>query len=259
VKTNGTAGRAEAFRLVSTVITRLVSGTRRRAAFVFPESTNSHRSSRFTLSQVSAHASPGSNTGTYQGTVTLNQSNPMWQAYGSTTAYMFATPVFAAAQLQMNRSHTPLSNGSLTIAIPGVGINGGGSGGGSGTCFSPDTRIKTAEGDKTISELKAGDLVLTAAGTWRPVSSVSVTAVQSKLFVMPDGALVTANHRLLSGGRWIEAGECLEETKSYDGLVYNLKVSTEEPEGLADSPATEHSFTLSSGLIAHNGGPQGTC
>src|SRR5208282_1638146 len=88
-------------------------------------------------SGTSAADSAGSNTGTYTGGFTLNQSSNVLVPVG-TPAIAWTTPFIQGAQYQNLQGRVALSSGSLVAATTAAGSGGGGSGGGGGggSCFS---------------------------------------------------------------------------------------------------------------------------
>lgn len=213
-----------------------------------------------------AHDSIGSNTGTYVGTWGLNNNfvvGVQQSVSGAQIAWPY--PILNVLAFQSLRGHVPLSNAPIAVNVIGVSngsvtSNGGGSSSGysgktgvNGGCFTARTLIKTDKGPKPICEVEAGDLVLTAKGTWRPViARISHEAEPRVLHVMPDGSKVTYKHQILVDGVWIPAGEVYKETVECDEKVYTLSVSSSEPESTGHAPDTEHSFTLENGIIATN-------
>jgi len=204
-------------------------------------------------SGTTAADSAGSNTGTYQGTVTLNQAMPTYGAVGS-PAIAWRQKTYLASQVQNNRTHIVLSSGAIsgTDTAGGSGGGGGTSGGGGGGCFSPNTRVLTHRGDIPFSDLNVGDLVFTAAGTWRPVKRILIHDWTDKMLDMGDGEFITYKHHVLEEGIWQPGIEVFDHARAYNGKVYNLEVDTDEPSGLAFSPMSEHSYQLSNRRIAHN-------
>jgi hypothetical protein len=156
---------------------------------------------------------------------------------------------------------TCLSDNSVPLIASGLYITaatttsgtGGGHGGGGNPCFSPDTKVRTHRGDIPFSYIKVGDFVLTAKGTWRPVRFIKWSHWQGEAYDMGDG-IVTPNHLLLKDGAWVPARDTgWYVPTEYDGRVGNLWIDA--PEGDESSPETEHSYTLASGVVAHNTPP----
>jgi hypothetical protein len=207
--------------------------------------------------------SAGSNTGTYTGSPTLNQSSEIYNPIGS-PAIAWTFPSFGAAQAQSNIRRVALSSGALGASTPITGSAGGSGGGTPGTiagggCFSPDTKVKTSAGAVRFDKLRVGDLVLTANGTYRPILQVHQHNWTDDLLQMPGG-LVTKLHPVLSEGKWVRAHQVFTETVPFKGVVWNLTIDTEDPtfeEIQLDSPTTEHSFVLENGHVAHNAGAVG--
>jgi len=210
----------------------------------------------------------GSNTGTYEGSPTLNQSSASISVIGTPPA-AWPYQTIKAMQLQSLSSHIPLSAAAIQalttasstpVITSGGGTSGGtntfnnGSGGTNGGCFTGDTPVKTAIGiPRAIIDTRRGDLVLTAKGTWRPVLALIVHEAELRtMHRLPGGGLVTFDHQILIGGEWIKAGLVYTDTIDVNEPVYTLSVSSEEPESNGYSPTTEHSFTLEDGTIATN-------
>jgi hypothetical protein len=97
--------------------------------------------------------------------------------------------------------------------------------------------------------LKAGDLVWTARGTWRPVERVAVHDFRGMLLDMGHQELVTRDHPIQVGAGWHPAEVRFREEAFYDGKIYNAEVKADDDGSAAD---TEHSYTLASGLVCHN-------
>lgn len=200
--------------------------------------------------------SAGTNTGTYQNTPTLNQSSAAISVIGTPQiAWPFQT--FLASQGQNLKNRVPLSSGAMSAATPAAGGTGGGSGGGSGGggahggCFSGNTRVKTWRGDIPIAEVVVGDLVLTAAGTWRPVVRVlEHEPCERTMCDMGVGELITLPHTILATDLWVPASELFDSRVSYEQAVFNLSISARTLDPI--SPKTENSFTLTNGRVVHN-------
>ena len=134
------------------------------------------------------------------------------------------------------------------------GSTGGGSFGGGSTppqgCFSGNTQIKTQRGDIPFSDLKVGDFVLTARKTWKPISKIAVHENWSGLVHdLGQGEMITSNHPILVEGKWTVAGTVFGAWSLSNQTVFNLEVDATDDIHDAE---TEHSFTLSNGLVAHN-------
>jgi len=207
----------------------------------------------------SAADSIGSNTGTYQASPTLNQTTPVVTLQGS-PAIAWPFPTLTALQTQNLRTNVPLSGGPMSATMVAGTTSGGGSGGGGGggfgggggRCFTGDTLVKTARGPSFIKSILEGDYVLTAKGTWKPVSLIIHEAEPLVMHELPGGGQVTYSHQILVDGVWRNAGDMFTKTIHTDEPVYNLSVHTNEDLALKDSPITERSFTLCDGTIAHN-------
>lgn len=128
-----------------------------------------------------------------------------------------------------------------TPAFGGAPVGGGG--GGNGGCFSPETEVWTPRGDIPISELIPGDKVQTRIG-WRKVLAVLKHDYDGPLHEMPDGFLVTPDHRIRKGMEWVRAASLFDRVIQYQGPVYNLSI-----EGETDD---EHCYRLANGYLAHN-------
>jgi hypothetical protein len=213
-------------------------------------------------SGTTATDSIGSNTGTYENAPTLNQSSAVVTVQGSPAiAFPFITII--ALQQQTLRNRVPLSATGMSATTPasgsssgsGGGSSGGysgGGGGGRGGCFSGNTLVRASRGDIAIKDWKDGDFILTAKGTWRPAVLVTHDSEPRTMHRMGfTDELVTYDHHVLKG-KWIKAGEVFAETRNHNDKVYTLCVLSGEPLELAFSPRTEHSFTLTSGLVVHN-------
>jgi Concanavalin A-like lectin/glucanases superfamily/Hint domain len=223
-------------------------------------------------SGTSAADSIGSNTGTYEGSPTLDQMSPVITILGTPQiAWPFNSAV--ALALQNLRNWTPLSGTGLQASTPttgsgtttsGGGSTPGGSGytGGSGTtnpsrggglCFSGNTRIKTQRGDVRIMDIQVGDLCLTAKGNWLPVRELIIHEAQPvRMHVMPNDELVTFKHGILFNSIWVDAGRIFTSTIDVNILLFTISMDSDEPLDQMLSATTERSFTLSSGVIAHN-------
>jgi hypothetical protein len=141
---------------------------------------------------------------------------------------------------------------TANVAATTTASGTGGGGGGAPTCFSPNTKVQTRRGNVSFSELRAGDFVLTARGTWREVVFVTCLDYEGPMLDMGGGELVTPTHLFLSGNKWLPVEELnLFERTHYKGTIHNAHLETEKgDEGHA--PDTEHSYTLSNGHLAHN-------
>lgn len=208
-------------------------------------------------SGTTAADSIGSNTGTYEGSPTLNQTSPIVSVEGTpATAWPF--PTLLALQFQTLRTHVPLSSGAITVKVTAGGTSsGGGSGGGTGSkggvCFTGDTLIKTRRGAVAIRDIIVGDEVLTAKGTWRTVYALKRhEPAHRTLHVIRGEELVTYDHKILIEDEWVNAGDVFTMTKESDDAVYTLSILTSEPESQAGSATSEHSYTLECGVIASN-------
>lgn len=212
-------------------------------------------------SGTTAADSAGSNTGTYAGTVTLNQIQTVDAGVGS-PAYAWTQPSILTAQAQSLQGRSPLSAGAMVASTTATGSGGGTAGGSTGGgsfgggstppqgCFSGNTKIKTKRGDVAFSDLKAGDFVLTARKTWKPISKIAVHENWSGLVHdMGNGEMITSNHPVLVEGKWTAAGNVFGAWSFSNQTVFNLEVdATDDIHGAE----TEHSFTLSNSLVAHN-------
>lgn len=203
----------------------------------------------------------GTNTGTYAGTVVLNQPVAVDSGVGS-PAYAWLQPSILTAQAQSLQGRSPLSAGAMIATTTATGTGGGTAGGSTGGgsfgggntppqgCFSGNTKIKTKRGDVAFSDLKVGDLVLTARKTWKPISKIAVHENWSGLVHdLGNEEMITSNHPVLAEGKWKAAGNVFGAWRFSNQTVFNLEVdATDDIHGAE----TEHSFTLSNGLVAHN-------
>lgn len=131
-----------------------------------------------------------------------------------------------------------------TITTPAFGGGGtSGGGGGSGPCFDPETKILTMRGYIPMEMIQVGDRVQTRKG-WRNVKEVLVHEYDGPMREMPDGGLVTLEHRIRKGDYWVRADSIFSHEVLYRGPVYNLSI-----EGKTDE---EHCYRLANGYIAHN-------
>jgi hypothetical protein len=71
---------------------------------------------------------------------------------------------------------------------------------------------------------------------------------------MSNGELVTIQHGIATETGWKRAQRAFPDREVFivEDHVYDLMVDVEESESQLLSPATEHSYTLESGLVAHN-------
>lgn len=143
---------------------------------------------------------------------------------------------------QLTAQTSTIYLGIITTPAHGGGNTGGGGGGG-GPCFDPETKVLTIDATKAFEELKVGDQVLTLAG-WRRVRKVLVHEYDGPLHEMPDGGLVTPDHRIRRGDGWVRAAEIFGSIVHYVGPVYNLSIF-----GASDA---EHCYRLANGYTAHN-------
>jgi hypothetical protein len=90
----------------------------------------------------------------------------------------------------------PQANGAAPPPNPPTG---GGSGG--RYCFSGDTKIIGEHGLIAFRDVRVGDVILTGAGTLRPVAEVHRHDYDGNL-VPIDGGPVTESHELLSLSDW---------------------------------------------------------
>ena len=84
------------------------------------------------------------------------------------------------------------SSGALGATTTVSGSNFGSGGGtpgtiGGGGCFEGSVRVRTSAGLKRFDEIQVGDLVKTAAGTFRPVLQVHQHEWHDDLLVMQGG------------------------------------------------------------------------
>ncbi len=155
------------------------------------------------------------------------------------------------AQVVNGDGHVPI-NINVTAVVPSSGSGGGGGGGGGGNiCFTPLTRVLTDNGVKTIIDVRIGDRVLTARGTWRAVVRTTCTPYKGLMHCMCDPEYVTPGHLILRQGVWVRARELYPDTIPYEGTIHNLHVEC-APEDDGSAPDTEHSYTLANGAVVHN-------
>lgn len=203
----------------------------------------------------SAADSAGTNTGTYVSAPSLNQSSPIMAPDGSPAIAWSAGPLLVQ-QAQTLQSVEALSAGPLAFQTPGTGNSGGGTGGtgsgGGGTgyqgghgCFSGNTRVITQRGSIPISQVRVGDFVLTAKGTWRPVQDTLVYEPQLReMRDMGNGELSTPDHYVYINLVKTPAGEIFPDVVEYEGCVHNLSILTEDE--------LERSYTLANGFVVSN-------
>ena len=177
------------------------------------------------------------------------------------TYYVYADdPTFAGGavtyqsttnQLVVYQNDGRVSFGSITTA------SGGGGTGGGGTCFSPNTKVKTQRGDVSFWDIREDDFALTARGTWRRILQVRCSEHTDRpMLNMGDDELVTLGHLFKHDG-WTPAKDMgFGEELPYTGLIANLCIETEEDDD-GSGLDTEHSYTLANGHVVHNM-PQGT-
>src|SRR4029077_19862940 len=192
-----------------------------------------------------------SNPGTYRGGFTLNQTTPLLEPVGS-PAIAWTEPIAQAAQEQNFQGNISLSVGNMSAATPTSGSGSGSGGGSSGgaLCFSPETLLKTQRGDIRFDEIEVGDQVVTARGTSRKITKVHIHDYEGPMFELPHGGLITPSHEVLRE-RWLPAHEVLSKWQPFHGKVYNATVEA-DPRDSGNERDTEHSYTLASGIVAHN-------
>lgn len=134
----------------------------------------------------------------------------------------------------------------------GGGTGGGGGGGGGVLCFTPGTKVKTLFGPKAIADVRVGDRVRTARGTWRTVTHTTCTPYKGTMLHMddPDNG-VTPTHLFKRLWEWVPARACYADRYLYEGNIHNLHVDS-APEDDGTKPDTEHSYTLANGEVVHN-------
>lgn len=193
------------------------------------------------------------------GTVSYNSGSVTPGGYGAWLVY-FADPTYAGGSvtfLATANLATTFSNdgyvgiGIITTASGGGGTGGGGGGGGVLKCFTPDTLVKTLNGETAIGELEPGDLVLTAKGTWVPIFAIVSRDYEGPILPTGVGG-VTPHHGFLQDLYWVSAYKIFGHPDYYEGKVLNLVIKSDETLTEMMSPRTEHSFTLANGLVAHN-------
>ena len=99
--------------------------------------------------------------------------------------------------------------------------------------------------------MQIGDKVLTARGTWKPVSFVTTREWDGPMLDMGDEELSTLTH-LVRQDAWKHMDKCFEFPQvAYKGTIHNLHIDCDvDDDGSALD--TEHSYTLSNGLTVHN-------
>ena len=158
------------------------------------------------------------------------------------------TYVSTANQLDLNSNDGRVCFGFITTAI-----GGGGSGGGGGsTCFSPNTKVITQRGGIPFSEIRDGDLALTARGTWRRIILVTSHEFSGEGLDMGNDEFVTRGHHFRHNDEWMHAYEMgIFAPKQYEGVIANLWIEA-EPDDDGSGLDTEHSYTLANGYVVHN-------
>ncbi len=132
--------------------------------------------------------------------------------------------------------------GKITTAGGGGGT---GSGGGGGACFTPNTRVITKDGIKAISEIVAGDEVLTQRG-WRIVRRLLTHSYEGPLHHMGNQECVTPTHHFWFERRWTKAMVIFPVVRASGArVVFNLAIE-------GDGSDEEQCYTLANGRIAHN-------
>jgi hypothetical protein len=119
-------------------------------------------------------------------------------------------------------------------------------------CFSPNTKVKTQRGDLAIIDVKPGDLVPTARGTWGVVEYVTSLKWDGLMLDMGDGELSTTTHHVKDNGAW-KPMQDLDRfpVVHYKGTIHNLHITC-DPDDDGTALDTEHSYTLANGLVVHN-------
>lgn len=213
-------------------------------------------------SGTNAGDSAGSNTGTYQGTPTLNQTSAVITVQG-TPQVAWPYPALNAVAFQVLRIFTPLS-GSTGISaktVAGGTGSGGGTGGygggvgGRGGCFTGNTQVKTERGNVAIRDIRGcmEDEARTAAGYSLPVLAVIEHPAEPRLLHhMGNDEWVTYDHKVLFDGKWTKAGEVFPETKWFNESVYTLSMLSMEDIDDRLKPTTERSFQLANGFFVTN-------
>ena len=187
--------------------------------------------------------------------VSYNSGSVNPGSYG--TYYIYADdPTFAGgavtyiattSKLDLMSNDNRICFGSITTLS-----GGGGTGGGSDACFSPNTKVRTRRGDLPFSEIQEGDFVLTARGTWRKVLKVTDRPFSGEGLDMGDDEWVTMTHHFQHEGSWVPVGEFSTwPQKHYEGTIHNLHVETDAGDDV-NAPDTEHSYTLANGKVVHN-------
>lgn len=125
-------------------------------------------------------------------------------------------------------------------------------------CVTGDTHVLTPDGEKFISDLKAGDMVLSYAQDGslveRKILKMKCTGTKPVLRLHTSGDKVlicTANHPLLTSCGYQQAG-LAKDVLTIDGLEYVLSISQESNQPVYNLTVEgEHNY-IANGLITHN-------
>ena len=192
--------------------------------------------------------------------VSYNSGSVTPLAFG--TFYVYADdPTFTGGAVTYRNTNNQLvvyQNDGRVYFGSIITVSGSGSGGGGGSCFSPNTRVKTQRGDVAFSDIREGDMTLTARGTWRRIALVKCSKFAGEMLDMGDDELVTKGHDFQTPDAWVRADALgiFPTVVPYEGLIANLCIETDEDDD-GSRLDTEHSYTLANGHLVHNM-PQGT-
>jgi hypothetical protein len=131
------------------------------------------------------------------GAITYSSSNPsVVDIAGSTATFVGA----GSAQIIATAAETSYYNPGF--AYLNATVTGGGGGGGGIPCFTAGTMIRVPSGEVAVETLKAGDLVVTAAGRTVPLKAaltthVEKTTVATAPYLIPAGTYGSAQPREL--------------------------------------------------------------
>jgi hypothetical protein len=127
---------------------------------------------------------------TYTGPFTLTQTGtdtttgqPTYQITGSNGVTGFAINYEGQAPTTTTANVTLLSTGVSVAANP-TGVSGTVTS--TPVCFAAGTRLRTADGECLIEDLRVGDLLLTAGGTFKPVKWLGHRIIDSRRHPQPE-------------------------------------------------------------------------
>ncbi len=188
----------------------------------------------------------------YLGGVTVNVNagsvNP--GAYGTYYVY-FDDPGYAGGAVTYQASTSILDTtkalGRFFVGTITTASGGGGSGGGGfGPCFSGNTRVLTADGYRRFDELPEAFEIVNRAGRYRASLLVHPDSTAPMRRMGPN--LVTEEHRIRVGDKWVAAKELFHESAPIQArTVYNMEVHTVVWD--------DKHYLLENGLTAHNPKP----